>query len=461
MSWRAQPPEPAPIRPYAAPLLEIERLDNGMRCATLRHGDVPVVTATVVLDAGAMHDPADRTGLAWLVAGALDAGAAGRDADALAIAFERLGAHFETAASWDALRVEVTVAADRLEPALALLADVVRRPDFPEDEVARLRDEQRAELLQRLHEPRALASDMAARFIYAEGSRYGRPILGEPAHVARISRDDAAGFHRRHCTPAGAALLLAGDVAEDAAAEFGRRFFGDWQGPPAAAAHIDTAQRLPAPLIHLVHRPGAVQSEIRAGHPGLPRRHPDHEALEVVNTLFGAAFTSRLNMNLRERHGFTYGVHSGFAWRRFAGPFSIQTAVATDVTAAAVREILTETARLLEDGPAEDEVASARDYLAGVLPLALQTTEQLARAAADIIIHDLGGDYLRRHARDILAVPLEAARDAARRHIRTDRMVITIVGDADRIAAELETLDFAPVVRTGTSAPPAPEAPAS
>jgi zinc protease len=446
--WRETPPGPAPIRPYSAPTLRGLHLENGLRCVVVPHGVVPVVTAMLTLDAGAMCDPAGKAGLAHLTAQALDAGAAGRDADALATAFEQLGADFEAAASWDALRVEVTVAADRIEAALALLADVVRRPDFPPHEITRLREEQLASLLQRQADPRALAGDMAIHFIYADGSRYGAPLAGDTRQVEILDRDDVADFHRQRFRPAGAALLLVGAIEAGQADRLCREHFGDWTGDAPAAVRVNAAARHRAARIFLVHRPGSVQSEIRVGHPGVHRTHPDHYALEVFNTLHGGAFTSRLNMNLRERHGFTYGVRSGFAYRREAGPFMIQTAVATEVTAAALREIVNETRGLLDQGPTADEIASARDYLAGVLPLALQTTEQLARAAADIVTYGLNEDYLQHHARAILDVEADDAWRAARDHIHLDRLAITIVGDADRIADEIDALGVAPIDRS-------------
>ena len=181
------------------------------------------------------------------------------------------------------------------------------------------------------------------------------------------------------------------------------------------------------------------------GDVGLERSHRDYFPVQVMNSLLGGAFTSRLNMSLRERHGFTYGVRSGFGFRRRPGPFIIQTAVATDVTTRAIEETLREVHRLRDEAAPADEVAAARDYLAGTLPLELQTTEQLAARLADLVIYDLPDDYFDRYRERILAVTPAEVQRVAREHLRPERLAIVVVGDAEAIVPALETLGVGPV----------------
>ena len=442
---RASPPAPAALRPFEFPDVVQETQSNGLRVQLVPYGRLPLVTVQLVVDAGAAGEPAGRSGLAHLTANALDTGTAARTGEQLAWDFERLGVELETVALWDAVLIRGTTASANLDALLGLLADVTRRPSFPEAEVLRLRDEQLAGILQRRKEPRALANDMAARFIFGRDVPYARPLVGLEANVEALTRDDVVDFHRTRFTPAATSVMLVGDVDAPTARTSVTRHFADWGGGEAAAWPFEVAPHADRTTIFVVDRPGAVQSEIRVGQIGVPRSHVDYFALEVMNALFGGAFTSRLNLSLREKHGFTYGVRSGFAYRRAAGPFVVQTAVATDVTVRAVAEILREIDEIRAHGATEEEVGAARDYLAGILPLELQTTEQLAGRLADLVVYDLPPDYFRHHrARTGEVTAADVAR-VARDQLRADNLAVVIVGDAAAIADGLRALDAGPV----------------
>lgn len=445
---RTVPPGSASIRPFVFPQVHRALLDNGLTVVSARHGHLPLVTARLVIDAGAAREAARSAGLARLAASALDTGTADRDAATLAWDLERLGLELDTDASWDAIGVEVTTPATRLEPALALLAEIARTAGFPEPEVERLRDAQLAELLQRSKEPRALASDAAVQLIFGPDALYGRPVVGTTATVRTLTRDDTVAFHREHVTPATTSLLLIGDIDDAHAAELARRYFGDWrttESPVAGPGSTAAAPRRET-TVFAVDRPDAVQSEIRVGHVAVARDHPDYFPLLVTNTLLGGAFTSRLNLSLRERHGFTYGVRSGFVFRRLPGPFIIETAVGTDVTARAVEEIMRELKLIRTDGATEDEVDSARRYLSGVMPLQLQTTEQLAARLADLVVYDLPDDYFQTYAARIEAVTRDDVNRVAREHLHIDGLTIVVAGNTDAVSDGLRALEIGPVV---------------
>jgi zinc protease len=197
--------------------------------------------------------------------------------------------------------------------------------------------------------------------------------------------------------------------------------------------------------VFIVDRPGAVQSEIRLGHVGVDRHHPDYFPLLVMNTILGGAFTSRLNMNLRERHGFTYGARSGFALRRKPGPFTVDVAVATDVTARAMEEALREIQGLRDSGPTDLELDNARDYLRGVLPLRLQTTAALAARIAEIVVFDLPTDYFRHYRDRIGEVTREDVHRVAREAIRPDALAVVVVGDASHVETPIRELGLGPI----------------
>ncbi len=442
---RSRPPTPGPVRPFGLPHVERDELGNGLNVLSARHGRLPVVTSALVLEGGASGDPPSKAGLAYLVANTLEAGTRGRSADEVAWALESIGVEVQADARWDGVVLWVVSPRERLEAALDLFAEIVREPAFRLEEVERLRDEQLAEILQRQKEPRALAGDMAARFIFGREVPYARPLIGTSATVRDLGPADVEAFYRGWYAPRGAALLMVGDIdAADARALADARF-GDWTGRPQPHPEFEVSPGVERATVFVVDRPGSVQSEIRVGDVGLERSHTDYFPVQVMNSLLGGAFTSRLNMSLRERHGFTYGIRSGFAFRRRPGPFLISTAVATDVTARAVEETLREIHRLRDELAPPDEVSAARDYLAGTLPLELQTTEQLAGRLADLVIYDLPDDYFDRYRERILAVTPEEVQRVARAHLRPERLAIVIVGDAAAIVPGLEQLGIGPV----------------
>jgi zinc protease len=439
---RSRTPEPGPIRTFRFPQVRRDTLDNGITLLSAQHGDVPLVTVRAVVDAGAAAEPAGGEGLAWLTAHALQGGTQRRDADTLAWDLERLGTQVDPWVTWDSLNVELTTRADRLAEVLSLLAEIVREPAFPAGEVERLRSEQLGEILRRSTEPRVLADDAAARYIFARDATYGRPLVGLDAGVRSLAPDAPAAFHSSRFKPHNTGIVVVGQVAPDAVRREVERAFGDWTGRAEPTPDPGSAPRVDRTTIFLVDRPSAVQSELRIGHVGVPRHHPDYYTLLVLNTLVGGAFTSRLNMSLREKHGFTYGVRSAFAFRRAAGPFIIQTAVASDVTARAIAETLRVLRGVTQSGVSDDEVRTARDFIAGTLPLQMQTTEHLAARLADLHTFELPADYFESYREKIGAVTTDAVARAAAEHLRLDRLSIVVVGNAAEIRPDLAPLGF-------------------
>ncbi|MGH7465015.1 MAG: M16 family metallopeptidase, partial [Longimicrobiales bacterium] len=390
---RSTPPTPAPIRTFQFPRVMHHVLDNGITVYSAERGDLPLVTVRAVIDAGGASEEAGEAGLAWLTASALEGGTAQRSGEALAWELERLGAALETLTTWDALNVELTTRSDRIADALRLLAEIVREPSFPVREVERLRNEQLAEILRRSTEPRGLADDAAVQCIFAEQATYARPLIGVAGRVQTLDSAAAARFHRRRFTPGNTGIVVTGAVTADRAAAEVERAFGDWLGERLPAPTPTTDARVDRTTVFLVDRPSAVQSELRIGHVGVPRHHEDYYALLVLNTIIAGAFTSRLNMTLREKHGFTYGVRSHFAFRRTAGVFVIQTAVASEVTARAIEETMRELRAIHDNGVSAEEVRVARDYIAGTLPLEMQTTQHISARIAELHTFQLDPAY--------------------------------------------------------------------
>jgi zinc protease len=263
--------------------------------------------------------------------------------------------------------------------------------------------------------------------------------------VKHLTPEHVRTFYEQHWAPANAALIAVGSLPANAIEPMAVRQFDSWTRRGAERVEFDVATTVERAQIFIVDRADSVQSELRVGHIGLPRTTPDYFALTIANGVLGGVFTSRLNMSLREEHGFTYGVRSSFAFRKQPGPFLIQTAVATDVTARALAETLEQTRRLLQDGATEDEIKSTREYLAGVMPLEMQTTEQMAGRICELFVYGLSDDYLPQHRAALLSVTREEAEAAARAHIKPAQFAITIVGDANAIESEIAALDIGPI----------------
>jgi zinc protease len=430
-------PAPAPPRNYQFPPVERDTMPNGMRIIVAPVTKLPLATVIAVVEAGASTEPRGQEGVAALTARLLPEGAAGLDGVALTDRFERIGTSVEAHADWDVAAVTLTVLTEQLPQALTLVRDLLRAPEFPVREVARLKEERLAELLQQLAEPRGLADEQFARALYEPDARYAMPVDGDASSVRALGREDVLAFYAARYRPAATTLVVAGDVTMAQISALADQLFGDWTGarPAPSTPGIDAPRS--GRLTRVVAKADAPQSELRVGHIGLPRRAPDYFDAMVMNAVLGGLFSSRINLNLREAHGYTYGAFSAFEWRRAAGPFVVSTAVKSDVTAAAVQEILGEIERMRTMEIGEEELTLATSYLDGVFPIRYETTAAIAAALANLVIHDLPEDYYDRYRERVRAVTTAGVLRAAQAHLHPDQLRIVVVGDPDVIAQPL------------------------
>jgi zinc protease len=439
-------PQPGKPRPYHFPPFRRQRLENGLTLLTADVPGRPLLAANLLLAGGSADEPSGLAGITALMAHGLPEGTQRRSAVELVEASERLGAELHAEAGWEAVAASVEVPRRHFEPALGLLAEMVVLPSFPGAEIERLRDERLNDLLQARAEPRRRVEWAFAETIYAPNSPYHRPAGGTEATVADLSRDEVEKRHGAMADPRGATLIVAGELRDLPVETIAAAHFGEWRGRGRARAPaLAEAQAHPTGArVVLVDRPGSAQTEIRVGHVGLPRRIPDYHAVSVVSAILGGLFNSRLQRLLREERGYTYGVGAGFEFRRSAGPFSVRTAVETEVTAAALTDIMAELRGIRARPASEDELREARDFLIGVFPLRFESPGQVAAALAGLVIHGLPDDELDRYRPGVAAVTADDVAEAAR-HIRPDEASIVLVGDAARVQAELEATDFGPV----------------
>ena len=446
----AERPTHGEPRPYQFPRFERAALSNGLGLITIDLPGRALVTASLVLPAGAVDEPDELGGVTSLMARAMTEGTAKRDAIELTEASERLGASLHAEAGWDGLSVSVDVPAERLSEALELAAEVAIEPSFPAADVERLRDERLNDLLQAKADPRRRADDGFVETIYAPGSTYGRPSGGTEATVPMLDADACRAIHARRLDPSRMTLIIGGDlgaVGEDVRSIVESRF-GAWAADPAAEG--PTKPRVKAArderIVRVIHRPGSVQTEIRIGHLGVARKIPDFHAVSVMSAILGGLFNSRLNRKLREEKGYTYGAGAGFDMRRGIGPFAVRVAVNTDVTVPATQDILAELEAMRAAPPTSAELHAARDFLVGVFPLRFETPPAVVGAIAGLLIHDLPMDELDRYRPAIEAVSDGDVEKAASEHIDPARLAVVMVGDADAILPALEGAEIGPIV---------------
>ncbi|HEX5826046.1 MAG TPA: insulinase family protein [Candidatus Limnocylindrales bacterium] len=441
----AERPVPGHPRPYDFPHTHRTSLANGLQVIVTPMPGRQLISASLAIRSGAADEPHAVGGATVLAARALTEGTEVRDAIELTEAAERLGASLHAEAGWDATSAGLDVPASRLAPAMELLAEVVRRPSFPASEVERLRDERLTDLLQAKADPRRRADEAYVSSIYAPESPYHRPAGGTAETVATLTDAALRSIHARAYVPTRAALVVAGEVDEDEVLRLAESLFGDWAGEATDGSAIDDTSAVTGRFVRVVHRPGAVQTEIRIGHPGLARRNPDFHAVSVMGAILGGLFNSRLNMKLREEKGYTYGASAGFDLRRARGPFTARAAVNTEATIPALQEFLSELDRIRGEKVTDAELRAARDYLVGVFPLRFETPGPVAGSLAGLFVHGLPDDELARYRGAIEAVTAEDVLRVAQAHVHPDRAAIVLVGDHDTFAEALEAERLGPI----------------
>jgi predicted Zn-dependent peptidase len=443
---RSAPPALGPVPTFTLPALQQRTLSNGLPVWIVELHKVPVVQVDLIVMAGAGADPSARPGLASMTAAMLDEGAGSRSALEIADAVDHLGATLRTGSSFDASTVGLWVPVARLVEALAIMADVALRPTFPEAELERLRKERLTAMLQARDDPRSILQIAFPRLVFGTGHRYGTAASGTPEAVKALATADLRGFHTVHYRPSNAALVVVGDVTPDTALPVLEAAFGTWREarPQPPALPVPEAPQLKARQVYLIDKPGAAQSQIAIGGVGVARSSPDYFRLEVLNTILGGSFTSRLNQNLREQHGYTYGAGSSFAMRKAAGPFLASSGVQTEVTAAAVTEFFNELNAILKPVPA-DELAKAKNYLALAYPGGFETVGDIAGRIEEMLVYGLPPDYFNTYIQRIQQVSAADLQKAAAQYIVADRFIVVIVGDRQKIEASIRALKLGPV----------------
>jgi predicted Zn-dependent peptidase len=419
-------------------------LSNGLKVLLVEKHEVPLVQINLIVFAGSGMEPTGKMGLASMTADMLDEGAGTRSALELADAIDFLGANISTGSGRHTAVVNLNTPLSKLDDALPLMADIVLKPTFPVEELERKQKARLTALMQWHDEPRAIAAVLFDRTLYGSIHPYGLPTSGDETGIKAMTVKDLKKFHKSYYRPNNATLIVVGDVAAQSIQPKLDAVFGKWKKKKVRQPVWPQVEQVGASTIYLVDKPGAPQSEIRVGRIGVPRSTEDYFPLVVMNTILGGSFTSRLNQNLREEHGYTYGARSAFSFRPLPGPFMAGAAVQTEVTDEALGEFMKELNGILEPVPAE-ELAKAKNFVALRFPERFQTVSTTAGQLADLAVYGLPDDYFNTYTKSILSITSDDVARVARKYIDASRLAIIIVGDRETVEGDLQALNVGPV----------------
>ena len=442
--WRAHPPAAGPASELSLPVPATFVLPNGLTVYLIETHHLPIVSANVIVLSGSDRNPPRQPGLASFTAGMLDEGTAARSAIEIARVAEQLGATLSTGSSADYSFVTVRTLKRNVDAAFELVSDVLLNPAFPDAEIDRVRHDRLTTILQQRDNPGTVASKTFFRALYGAEHPYGSAEIGTEESVRAIARSELLRFWRAGYGPRDSALVVAGDLTRTELADLARKHFDAWSGGEQVALSLPVRSGGRRGIV-IVDKPGLPQTALRVGHVGVPRAHPDHVPLDVMNTALGGLFSSRINLNLREGHGYTYGASSAFSFRRGPGPFVVATSVRTDATAPAVVEIVREIERMGSEQLTARELATARESITRSLPGLFETSAEAASSTGQLFVHGLALDYYRALPAKVAAVGESDVRRVAQEHLRPGELVVVAVGDKERILPDLEKIHFGPI----------------
>lgn len=435
-------PPGGPAPRLTLPSIQRRKLSNGLEVLVVEHHELPIVTMDLALKSGSASDPADRAGLAAITATLLDRGTSKRTALELASDLQSIGASLNANAGWDGTNISLVTLKRHLDKALDIYSDAILRPAFSDAEVSRLKNQRLGQLAQSRDNASQIAVVVYPAILYGASHPYGHPAAGNEASVRALTGTDVRNFYTTYFVPNNATLIVVGDVRPDEIAAGLEGAFASWK-----AATVPEGQMAAAPMrnhaqIYLVDRPGAAQSVLNIGSVGVARSTPDYYALQVLNAILGGQFVSRVNLNLREDKGYTYGARTSFDFRRAAGPFTASAGVQTAVTKQSVSEFLKELRGIRGDIPITDaELTAAKQALVLAYPRGFETPAQIAARLSDVVQYGLPDNYFNNYISNISNVTAADVNRVARATIDPANLAILVVGDRKVIEPGLRSLD--------------------
>ena len=439
---RSYQPDASPEAVFNPPLPKKQSSKTGLTILVLQKPEIPIVSSALLMPGGSSRDPANKSGLSSFTTAMLQEGTFSRSSQDIAQTFESMGTQLNSSTGRENTLLSVESLTKHFPDALELLADLVQNPSFPSDEFTRLKTERLTSLRRIKDDPNSIAMRISHSILYGQTSPYGHPISGFEDTINNITRDDLVDHFNDHFNVNNMTLIIAGDISIEEVNILSEKYFSPTNPPTNAPPITLTVPASSAtPAIYLVDKPGAAQSIIRTGYLGVPRDHEDYLALNVVNHIFGGQFTARLNMNLRQDKGYSYGYNSWIEWMRSSSVLMSGGSVETHVTKEAVQEILREYSSIVSDHIiTKEEFDSSRTALIRQFPSAFQTTSSILDQLIRLAQFDLPINYYQSYVDNLNALALTGIQNIAKTHLDGSRLVILIVGDISVIKPGLEEL---------------------
>ncbi|MBA4312153.1 MAG: hypothetical protein C0417_05945 [Chlorobiaceae bacterium] len=443
---RTKRPEGKATPTVQLPDIQKAKLKNGLQVWLVERHNLPTVAFNLVIQAGSDHDPLNMTGLASMTADVIDEGTKMRDALKISDDIESIGASFNVGSSWDGTFMSLSCLSKYIDKGLDIFADVLVNPVFPQKEFERLQKQRLTSLLQQKDQAVMIANNSFSAILYGSSHPYGNNPSGTEASVKGMTTGDLQKFYQTNYRPNNATLIIVGDVKMDDILPQLEQLMADWNPAVVPSFSVPAPPVIEKRKIYLIDKPGAAQSEIRIGYPALPRSTPEFFPVQVMNRMLGGQFMSRINLNLREKHGFTYGARSSFNFQKGAGPFTASAGVHTAKTDSSVQEFLAEIKLMYDKGMTAEELEFVKKGLIGGFALSFETSSQIAGALQSIVLYGLPEDYFNNYLQNYEKVTLQDVADISKKYLDVSHMAVVVVGDVEKIKNGVKALNAGDVI---------------
>lgn len=433
-------PESKSFLKFSLPVIDEFILSNGLKVLHIHKNNLPLVRLNLILNAGSKYDPADKNGLAYLTSLAIDEGVEGLGALELSDEFDVLGTNFSIITDNDSIQINLQCLSEYFRRSLELFSKVIISPSFNEEEFLREKKKLLTRIIQSKDEPDYLADQIFDNIIFTNSNPYSFPVMGYEDTVNSITLNDVKQYYTKFFSPYNSVLVVAGNIKKQELFALLEKYLKRWKiksDTPAFNGKNMTAKK----KIYFFHKEGAVQTEIRVGHISEKRNQTDFFQRLLFNSILGGQFTSRINLNLREKNGYTYGAQSRFQYLKDAAYFQVATSVGSENTKVALSEILFELENI-KLGVTEDELSFAKSSLVKKFPLNFETYRQIVSNITGKILFDLPDDYYDNYIDNIESVTLKQVDETAKKFIDSDNVVVVLVGDKNKMLGKITEVAF-------------------
>jgi len=443
---RSVRPQSQPVPKVRLPEFQKATLSNGLNIWMVEDHSLPLAAMNLVIQAGSDHDPLDKPGIASMAAEVLDEGTTTRNALQISDELDFIGANMNVRSTFDGTFLSLNTLTKHMDKALDVYLDVLTNATFPEKEFVRLKEQRLTSLLQQKDRPGTIANLSFNYIIYGVQHPYGNDPSGSEQSISSMTRDDLVSFYQTYYRPNNATLIVVGDVTLKDIATRLERGLASWKSTTIPAFQHRPASSVEKRSVYLIDKPGAAQSEIRIGYPAVARNSPDFFPITIMNRVLGGQFTSRLNLNLREKRGFSYGVRSAFQFNKYPGPFVASGGVTTAKTDSSLQEFMYEIGKMYREGVTADELQFVKKSLTGSFALGFETPAQIAGAIQNVVLYSLPENYYQTYLENIERVALDQVQRVATKYLDTSKMAVVIVGDLKVIKDGIEKLQLGETV---------------